>query len=41
MNILTNDSNDDNEMLIMNNFKKMIDSSMFDVIARVKGDFEI
>lgn len=41
MNILSNDSDGDNEMHIMNNFKKMIQSSMFVIIADVKGDFEI
>ena len=41
MNILTNDSEGDNEMHIMNHFRRMIQSSMFDVVVGVKGDLEI
>ena len=41
MNILTNDSDGDNEIRIMNNFKRLIQSPMFDVVVCVKGDLEI
>lgn len=41
MNILTNDAKGNNEILIMDKFRKMLNSSMFDELSKISGDSDL